>query len=248
MDTNYKNTLQVYFQAYRLPLPDYNTIIIGGSDHEPKWQSIISFHFNDTKISLVGGIFPRKIYAEMDAARMALHMIYEKCEKTSACTDVVMEKQIEDKSITTSVHADVTKLFYTDPEFYVKSSRIVMIVDLENMPKWLDLITTECPNITGKMDIFAVIGEYHILAHKELPAGVTKIFSPSTRTDGSDACIQMMVGAWLSQNKYDIYLVVSYDKFAHNVIDLVKHDGLFWKAQDGRVVTRMEHLKPYILK
>lgn len=246
MDDNYKNILQVYFQTNRLPLPKYETVIVDGTDHEPKWRSTVTLYFKIGVNSFTGGIFSRKIYAEMDVAKMALHMIYGNCEKISSCTEVVVDKQMEIKSTTTSVHDDVTKFFYTNSESYVRSSRIVMIVDLENMPKWLDLITTEYPNITEKMDIFAVIGDCHALAQKDLPIDVTKIFSPSTRTDGSDACIQMMVGAWLSQEKYDIYLVASYDKFAHNVIDLVRHDGLFWRARNGRVVTRTEHLQSYL--
>ena len=246
MTLNIKNDLQNFFQTRKLVLPSYSTVKVGGTDHEPLWQSTLTFTLYKKKYKVTSSIFSRKIDAENNVADKALKLV------TSARADGVTKNKSK-AIVTPSAHADVTKLFYNPslscPELSCSNSskpRIVMLVDIENVPKWLDIVVEKYPHITDMMDIFGVIGEYHSLVEKVLPPKVVKIISPSSRPDGSDSCIQICVGAFLAQNKYDEYLIATNDRFAHNVVEFITAPSLFWKPCSGRVVTRLDHLESFL--
>lgn len=67
-----KNQLQEFFQKRRLPLPIYNIIRVGGTDHEPLWQATVCYNNGDGDKIIKGEIFPSKAQATMAVAEQVL--------------------------------------------------------------------------------------------------------------------------------------------------------------------------------
>jgi len=69
---NYKNLLQEYFQKKKLPIPQYESFRVGGTDTLPEWQSTVIIYDN-TKY--MGEKCLKKTAAENSAAFIALKLI-----------------------------------------------------------------------------------------------------------------------------------------------------------------------------
>ena len=69
----YKNKLQEHYQKQKLPLPLYNTIRSGGTDHAPLWISTITLQESGKQI--IGEINNTKSKAEESAAAIALRTL-----------------------------------------------------------------------------------------------------------------------------------------------------------------------------
>lgn len=263
MSTNIKNDLQSFYQSLKLPLPVYKSTIVSGVDHAPLWRTTITFLLDGDEKRLISEMFPRKIHSQCDAARKALDMILKSAKTLSSRAELGI-CTVSNSTVGVSSSArddDITQMFYhpstscptlssiplsSITSIRVTPERIVMIVDMENMPKWIETVFAEYPRVLEKMDVYAVVGEYTTLAPKALPAGVERILCPCCRPDGADTCIQMITGFFLAQDKYNEYIIASHDKFAHTVIDLITHDGLFWKRRHGRVATQLKHIEHYM--
>jgi hypothetical protein len=98
---NYKNILQEYYQKKKLPLPQYDTTRVGGSDTSPKWQSIV----NCDNIAYLGDICQEKTAAENSAAFLAFKAI-NSIEKTTATPT--------DFNVSTAILIDIENL----PKFF----------------------------------------------------------------------------------------------------------------------------------
>lgn len=116
--------------------------------------------------------------------------------------------------------------------------RTVLLVDVENLPKFVDSVV----KIYNNLDIYAFVGKKHCLAHKEVPNGVHKILSPSTRQDGTDTCMQVYVGYLLANNKYDNYLIATMDHYGDVLVEMINHHKLIWEGKEARVVVRPEDI------
>ena len=126
-----------------------------------------------------------------------------------------------------------------------------LLVDVENLPNFIDEIVKE---IAG-LKIYAFVGEHHCLAQKNFPDGVIKVISPSTRSDGTDTCMQVYVGYLLARNEYNTYLIATRDHYGSALVDMITAnikaydcsnspiDGFnIWKAKDARLVTQVSHI------
>lgn len=119
------------------------------------------------------------------------------------------------------------------------TERTVLLVDVENMPNFIDEVVKE---ITG-LRIYAFIGEHHCLANKIYPAGVIKVLSPSTRSDGTDTCMQVYTGFLLgSQDYYNRYLIATRDHYGSALIDMITSNIGFWIPKEARLVTQVSHI------
>jgi len=205
-DHKFKNILQEYFQAEKLPLPKYESRKCGGFDHKPEWISTVILS-NNENTHITGDISTSKIKAELSAAEKALSFINS------------------NKKIMRSV-----------------DERTALFVDVENMPKFIDDVINVIDNIT----IYAFIGHHHCLANKSFPSlhsnNIIKILSPSTRTDGSDTCMQVYIGYLLSLNKYDTYLIATHDHYGSSLVDMIVSNSLLWNNKQARIVTHVSHI------
>ena len=116
--------------------------------------------------------------------------------------------------------------------------RMVLLVDVENMPNFIDEVLKEIQGLS----IYAFVGYHHALCDKQFPSSVTKILSPSTRTDGTDTCMQVYVGYFLANDMFDIYLIATRDHFGSSLVDMITAESLLWTPKNGKVVTKVRHL------
>jgi hypothetical protein len=124
----------------------------------------------------------------------------------------------------------VTKNIYDLP-------RTVLLVDVENMPKIIEEIGE-----TTHMDIYAFVGEYHVLMKKDFGIKVTKIISPSSRKDGTDTCMQVYIGYLLSIDEYDRYLIATNDHYGFALVDMINTNNFMWKNKVAKVITNVGQL------
>jgi hypothetical protein len=119
------------------------------------------------------------------------------------------------------------------PMKYQTKNNIAMLVDLENMPKFLDNIIERLNEFT----IYVFVGEHNALIERKLPKDVIKVISPSTRPDGTDTCMQVYTGMLLSLDKHDEYIIVTRDHFGSALVEMITSSNLGWKPRSARVVT-----------
>lgn len=218
MDHKSKNILQEYFQIRHLPLPKYHTVRYGGSDHQPLWRSKIIFWNNQTREDqeIIGDVAGSKIKAEISVAHILLHLLSQ--NKILYSNPLISPENINKK---------------------IKvNERTALFVDVENLPKFAEEASATTENIT----IYAFIGYHHCLSEKVFPDNIIKVLSPSTRSDGSDTCMQVHIGFLLSQNKYDTYLIATRDHYGSALVDMITSDTLLWDKKEARVVTQISHI------
>ena len=221
-DNKSKNILQEYFQIRHLPLPKYQTIKCGGSDHQPLWHSTITFWNNQTNEyqDIIGDIAGTKVKAEISAAHTVLCALNQhNTSPLRSCSAPLVSFQNSNKKMRVN---DRTALF----------------VDVENLPKFAEEAAANIDNIT----IYAFVGYHHCLSEKVFPDNIIKVLSPSTRSDGSDTCMQIYIGVLLSQNKYDTYLIATRDHYGSALVDMITSDTLLWSKKEARVVTQLSHI------
>ncbi|CAH6419007.1 Hypothetical protein HVR_LOCUS195 [uncultured virus] len=221
-DTIAKNRLQEYFQRQRLPLPQYTSEKIGGADHRPVWQSKVqlsdgSIHLGDPNVS--------KSKADISAAENALATLFS-------------------FSLTTLDTLPSKPVLFSIPNKVLRTaiSNTILLVDVENMPNFVDEVLQE---ING-LDIYAFVGEHHCLSEKIFPPNVIKIVSPSTRSDGTDTCMQVYIGFLLGStfHNYENYLIATRDHYGSAVVDMITNKlGInSWTPRNAKVVTQVTHI------
>lgn len=243
-NVNPKNFLQEYYQKRQLDIPKYKSKQVGGDDHTPKWQSKVILS-NGKKF--IGNISTNKSKAEMSAAEKALSELSSNNNGKNAINTKKNNNSNFNKSIgkpdkisNIKRNINIEKNTITHGNCSV-SDRTVLIIDVENLHNFVDEV---CAEIEG-LDIYAFIGCHHsLVAKKVFPHGVKRILVPSTRSDGSDTCIQVYVGYWLAQNKYDTYLIATRDHFGSSLVDMITSDSsdLPWGKKNARIVTQLEHI------
>lgn len=210
-----KNQLQEIFQKKQLSLPRYQTIRVGGSAHQPLWQSTITI-YDGTQF--IGLICTDKINTELSAAENALTHLLQNHNSFPQSYQIINR----DMNVETNHN----------------SVNIGMLVDLENMPKFIHNIS----NKLHKYTIYVFVGEHHCLVEKELPPEVIKIISPSTRSDGTDTCMQVYTGMLLSLEKHEEYIIVTRDHFGSALVEMITSTNLGWVPKLGRIVTSPSQL------
>lgn len=115
----------------------------------------------------------------------------------------------------------------------------VLLVDIENMPNFIDEITVDYKPLT----IIGFVGKNHPLSTQQLNNGAIKIISPSTRKDGSDTCMQLCVGYYLKAEAFDTYLIATRDHYGDALVDMITAHGMPWKPAHARVVTSVKQIE-----
>lgn len=108
-----KNDLQEYFQKRSLSCPKYETEKIGGSDHQPLFQSTVSFSIFNKNYIVKGEVSSNKKTAEMSAAEKALINVQEKqkiINKKQLNTKICLVVDLENKPVFGDVHCNYENL------------------------------------------------------------------------------------------------------------------------------------------
>ena len=214
-----KNVLQEYYQKRKLSLPKYVTSRVGGTDNDPQWLSIVTLH-DGTKYT--GNVCSKLKTSEFSVASIALADIHKS-------TKIAINKKEE-------ICEEID-----DIVLFKANKRAVLIVDLENLHKILDLITDRELN-DNDLTIYAFVREHHDLVDKSFTKEIIKVVSPSTCPDGTDTCIQIHIGIFLSNDLYDNYFIATRAKFGSNLVDMIISNKFGWKNKQAKVVTKLSQM------
>jgi hypothetical protein len=173
-----------------------------------------------------------KQMAETDAAEKALKYIkaFEQLDQSKKAEFEGLSEILEPSSKALKI-----------PNFDIGSSRVCCMIDVENLHKFSEHVE----QFAGKADFYTVVGEHHHLVEKSFP-GAIKLIAPTSGSNGSDTFIQMIVGSFLTAEKYDCYLIATRDRFAVTLVDIIKNGSALWKPCKAFQVTRKEHLAEHL--
>ena len=198
-----KNKVQEYFQSQRLPVPKYSSKQVGGSSHEPQWQSTVT---NCSEVNrVISGVFKNKKAAEQDAASKLL----------SQLETIINEQK-------TTIVVD-----YCD---------LAIMVDLENQPEFLNQLLSVVEfqsESDSQITIYGIAAKNHSsfqklhktiadYESKQLGINIIEIQINSSRRDGADIGLSLLVGMLIEKDIFSKFIVVSNDHFAHALVDSVK--------------------------
>ena len=214
MQKNTKNELQEQYQRQRLPLPKYHCQRHGGSAHEPLWQSTVTISDGRT---FTGEVCSNKSLADMSAAERALSGLTMVSHSLLTLADIPPTPKINLTGLTSST---------------------AVLVDVENLPKFIE----EMGDRIREYSVYAFVGEHHCLSDKNFGSEVIKVLSPSTRSDGTDTCMQVYMGMLLAQEAYDDYIIVTRDHYGSALVEMITTSGLGWNAKSARLVTKVSQL------
>jgi hypothetical protein len=193
-----KNELQEYFQKRRIVLPVYKTNRVGGPDHQPVWIAQITIA--DGRIFMSSPNISKKA-AELEAARIA----FEEIE-----TDPVLIEKPQPRW-----------------KFDFNDQKVVILIDVENQPSALsELVDTVYS--TG-VNFYAFYSKGHPLGRKISgseyisDSRVTIVEVPSTRSDGADVGLMIVIGAMIEISPYTVFIIISNDHFAEAAADVIRN-------------------------
>lgn len=194
---SFKNDLQEYFQKRKLPIPTYTTTRAGGVAHDPRWVAQVTL--SDGRI-YVSSPYSSKKSAELEAAETAIEALEE--------DGVVVEKP--------------------DPEhaYYFRDHNVIALIDVENQPAALGEMVEKTSS--SGMSIYAFYSRGHPLGRKiegtdyVSDERVNIIEVPSTRSDGADVGMMVMLGMMLETSPATTYIIISNDHFAEAAADVVR--------------------------
>lgn len=220
MDLNAKGKLQEIYQKKQLALPVYDTVRCGGVAHRPLWKSTVTLA-DGSQYS--GDIHETKSKSDASAASYALILLN-------------VQKSLTESSNISETNSSVINSSTAKPVDII--GRTAVLVDVENLPKFIDEISHKLSAYT----VYAFIGEHHCLIDKEYPGGVIKIISPSTRPDGTDCCMQVYTGMLLAQEAYDTYFIATRDHYGSALVEMISSSNLGWTPKLARIVTKASQL------
>ncbi len=116
--------------------------------------------------------------------------------------------------------------------------KICILIDADNLPNIDNEITIrELSN--DNLDIFMFMSKTNPIANKRLPNEVIIIISPSTKQESNNICITTYTGSLLTKGLYDMYFIVTCDKFGAPLVDMIKDDTLYWNSKEARQITKI---------
>ena len=163
-----KNKLQEYFQAKNQPLPVYETLKIGGSDHKPIFWSTVT-------------LFEGEIFSEEGTSKSQA----EKNVALSAYTSLL-------KTQLTSTELDLIKSINSPANFVSEiKSNIYVLVDLDNLD-----IKAEIINAYSSVNFYIFVSKIITKNFNTLsPYANVKIYQTQTViTDGADHYLSFICG------------------------------------------------------
>lgn len=250
--SNHKGQLQEWCQKNRQPLPKYSDFSEGAA-HQLEWTSecVIGNH-------RFTGNGPTKIESQQAASKIALKFIMTRSKSPPKKITIRQPLPLAPSSFTGSFESDedleIDDRGFGDAEsseddFSLAFStptgndkRIVIIVDLENMPNFPLMIRDLC---SAKTDLITVSSKHSAV---KVPTYSKHYYTPSMRSDAADTCIIMLIGMFLQSEKYDEYFVATRDKFIVPVVDCVTSGTTpkLFEPKPIHIVSKREHLLEFL--
>lgn len=235
----FKNLLQEHCQRQGEAFPVYETWRVGGDEHAPLFMSKVKCG----SITATSDKQPNKKSAEAEAAQKAYNSIVQAQVLTTKTPRVPLLSPRDLPIVVPPLSDSFTRVPVapkapTGDCSVVAKPRSVVLIDGENMPK----IVNQFIEHTRGFVVYFFVGEHHHNANMQCPDSVIKVLSPSTRRDGTDTCIQVYVGNFLAQEKFDNYYIVSRDNFAAALADIITAPNMPWVAKSARMITDIKQL------
>jgi hypothetical protein len=241
-----KNLLQEYYQTLTREtgqlhaLPAYKTVRAGGADHIPTYVSTVTCG----RIVVTGDPKPNKKAAEADAASKA----YQRITTPQASTTISSPRtplplgssRVLPIVVPPLSDQPVVAVPSVPPVGHIIRAKpgSVILIDGENMPK----IVNQFLKHTVGFTIYMFVGEHHHSADVQYPTPVIKVLSPSTHKNGTDTCMQVHVGHFLSQQMFSHYFIVTRDNFGAALVDMIGAPNMPWVQQNARMITALNQL------
>lgn len=134
-----------------------------------------------------------------------------------------------------------------EKEIYLKKDT-VMLVDVENIPKIIEIFISKRTIFPENFWIYGFVGKHHpqadCIASIKHPR-VIKILSPSTQKDATDTYMQIYVGMFLYDETFEEYLICTRDHFGSNLVEFIQsnEEDQPWKPKNAKLVTNIDHIK-----
>lgn len=128
-------------------------------------------------------------------------------------------------------------LFHLENKVFKK--RVAILIDVENLHNFHKSIPDEDYD---KFDVYIFVGKHHFSVDYVFHEKAIKIVSPSTRPDGTDTCMQVSVGSFLTQELYDTYFIATADRFGENLVEMITCNNLGWLSKKACVVIKYQQI------
>lgn len=228
---SHKNKLQEICQKNGEALPRYTSRQVDGPAHSPVWQAEVVVANGD---QIVGERCRSKVEAEQSAAKMAIERMQ------TQVAPALKREPVQPGPI------DVPWPFDWEPvpiEVTAALRQSCLLIDGENLP---NLAKAAYTFARPDLDIVVFVGYHHHMSERDYGAGVQKVLVPTTHANGVDSCMQIYVGTFLTENRYDRYLVATRDHFGSALVDLIRSSEMPWSPQSADLVTTIAHLEKHI--
>lgn len=252
--SNYKGQLQEWCQKNRQPLPKYSDYSEGAA-HQLEWTSecVMGNH-------RFTGNGPTKIESQQAASKIAFKFISSRSKSPPKKAVIKQPLPLAPSSFAGSFESDEDleidegssedaesseddySLAFSGPEVLGKGKRIVIIVDLENLPNFPMMIRDVC---SPKTDLITVSSKHSAV---KVPAFTKHYYTPSMRSDAADTCIIMLIGMFLQSEKYDEYFIATRDKFVVPVVDCVTSGTTpkLFEPKPIHIISQRDHLLEFL--
>jgi len=222
-----KNELQEYFQKRKLAPPKYQTHPCGGPPHNLQWKSVVTLADGSKYESAVS---TSKIAAEISAATKALPVV-------RASAPVTVEETAPTKAETA----------LPNPKIVTIVKELGVLIDVENLPNAVDEIISRVH--CDQVHIYAFVGRMHPSAKKTWNSSmVEKIVVPTFEKDAADSCMQIYVGAFLLDQTFDEYVILTKDHYGQSLCSLIKSTGMVWEAKPALLLPSGQDFADCLLK
>lgn len=218
-----KNLLQEHYQKLNLPPPIYDCKRVGGEDHTPIWQSTVTIHTGE---KFRGEKYPKKTDADISAAQEALKKVVALDDYTFEAVD---DAPATHKSPTISAKIP-TQPKASEPD--LGDNHIGIFIDGDNCPTVVDALTRK--KLHPNVHVRVFVAKTHALATKPIPDHIKRTIVDSAHRDATDTVMIMYMGAYLMDQTFDKYIIVTKDHFGASLVEAIK------------AVKRGSDKKPYI--
>lgn len=245
--SNYKGQLQEWCQKNHQPLPKYSDYSEGAA-HQLEWTSecVMGNH-------RFTGNGPTKIESQQAASKIALKFIMTRSKSPPVKASIRQPLPLAPSSFAGSFESDEEleidessdndfSLAFSTPTVIGNDKRIVIIVDLENLPSFPQMIRDLC---SAKTDLITVSSKHSAV---KVPPFSKHYYTPSMRSDAADTCIIMLISMFLQSEKYDEYFIATRDKFIVPVVDCVTLGTApkLFEPKPIHIVSKREHLLEFL--
>ena len=242
---NAVSALHNYCQQHCYRAPTYSFEKRGKKDHEPEWRSSLCIAMPREK-SYTGDWCQTKQEAKNSAAFKA----FLDTNGNPVVLDLPLIKEaypiVEELHCEPVVKACAKLVIDDDP--FEAAPRVAILIDVENKPnfvKEMPLKIFKQSNVT----CYAFISEHNSMSTRLVyPHEVIILQTPCNLVDAADTYMVMTAATWLHADLYDVYMIVTADKFGNALCEHIRAEGLGWEAKKAFLVTQVSQLTNHLYR